>query len=95
MKFSKLSQLFLVSMIGLLVATFLTACQMRFYVRDLETPFGGAGDSGIGREGGHHSFDFSDWPNGRLTAMKEKLPSGPRYATRTVFSSDRQALKIS
>ena len=29
-----------------------------FYVRDLETPFGGAGDSGIGREGGHHSFDF-------------------------------------
>ncbi len=29
-----------------------------FYVRDLETPFGGSGDSGIGREGGHHSFDF-------------------------------------
>jgi aminomuconate-semialdehyde/2-hydroxymuconate-6-semialdehyde dehydrogenase len=29
-----------------------------FYVRDLETPFGGARDSGIGREGGHHSFDF-------------------------------------
>ncbi len=29
-----------------------------FYVRDLETPFGGAGESGIGREGGHHSFDF-------------------------------------
>jgi acyl-CoA reductase-like NAD-dependent aldehyde dehydrogenase len=29
-----------------------------FYVRDLETPFGGARKSGIGREGGHHSFDF-------------------------------------
>jgi aminomuconate-semialdehyde/2-hydroxymuconate-6-semialdehyde dehydrogenase len=29
-----------------------------FYVRDLETPFGGAGESGIGREGGRHSFDF-------------------------------------
>jgi acyl-CoA reductase-like NAD-dependent aldehyde dehydrogenase len=29
-----------------------------FYVRDLETPFGGARDSGIGREGGHFSFDF-------------------------------------
>jgi acyl-CoA reductase-like NAD-dependent aldehyde dehydrogenase len=29
-----------------------------FYVRDLETPFGGAHDSGIGREGGRHSFDF-------------------------------------
>jgi 5-carboxymethyl-2-hydroxymuconic-semialdehyde dehydrogenase len=29
-----------------------------FYVRDLETPFGGARNSGIGREGGRHSFDF-------------------------------------
>jgi 5-carboxymethyl-2-hydroxymuconic-semialdehyde dehydrogenase len=29
-----------------------------FYVRDLQTPFGGARDSGIGREGGWHSFDF-------------------------------------
>jgi acyl-CoA reductase-like NAD-dependent aldehyde dehydrogenase len=29
-----------------------------FYVRDLETPFGGARDSGIGSEGGRHSFDF-------------------------------------
>ena len=29
-----------------------------FYVRDLEAPFGGARDSGIGREGGRHSFDF-------------------------------------
>jgi aminomuconate-semialdehyde/2-hydroxymuconate-6-semialdehyde dehydrogenase len=29
-----------------------------FYVRDLESPFGGARDSGIGREGGRYSFDF-------------------------------------
>ncbi len=29
-----------------------------FYVRDLETPFGGARSSGIGREGGMHSFEF-------------------------------------
>lgn len=29
-----------------------------FYVRDLETPFGGTKHSGIGREGGRHSFDF-------------------------------------
>ena len=29
-----------------------------FYVRDLETPFGASGQSGIGREGGRHSFDF-------------------------------------
>lgn len=27
-------------------------------VRDLRTPFGGMKDSGIGREGGHHSFEF-------------------------------------
>lgn len=29
-----------------------------FFLRDLEAPFGGVGDSGIGREGGHWSFDF-------------------------------------
>jgi aminomuconate-semialdehyde/2-hydroxymuconate-6-semialdehyde dehydrogenase len=29
-----------------------------FYVRDLRAPFGGARDSGIGREGGAYSFDF-------------------------------------
>jgi 5-carboxymethyl-2-hydroxymuconic-semialdehyde dehydrogenase len=29
-----------------------------FYVRDLAAPFGGARQSGIGREGGQWSFDF-------------------------------------
>jgi 5-carboxymethyl-2-hydroxymuconic-semialdehyde dehydrogenase len=29
-----------------------------FFVRDLGAPFGGNGHSGIGREGGVHSFDF-------------------------------------
>lgn len=29
-----------------------------FFLRDLEAPFGGMGDSGIGREGGQWSFDF-------------------------------------
>jgi 5-carboxymethyl-2-hydroxymuconic-semialdehyde dehydrogenase len=27
-------------------------------VRNLHTPFGGAKGSGMGRDGGHHSFDF-------------------------------------
>ena len=29
-----------------------------FFVRDLQAPFGGNGESGIGREGGTWSFDF-------------------------------------
>lgn len=29
-----------------------------FFVRDLGAPFGASGQSGIGREGGRHSFDF-------------------------------------
>jgi aminomuconate-semialdehyde/2-hydroxymuconate-6-semialdehyde dehydrogenase len=29
-----------------------------FYVRDLAAPFGGSRSSGVGREGGHWSFDF-------------------------------------
>ncbi|WP_418320132.1 aldehyde dehydrogenase family protein [Piscinibacter sakaiensis] len=29
-----------------------------FFLRDLEAPFGGVGDSGIGREGGQWSFEF-------------------------------------
>jgi 5-carboxymethyl-2-hydroxymuconic-semialdehyde dehydrogenase len=29
-----------------------------FFVRDLSAPFGGNGESGIGREGGSWSFDF-------------------------------------
>jgi acyl-CoA reductase-like NAD-dependent aldehyde dehydrogenase len=35
-----------------------TAWANCFYVRDLSAPFGGAKHSGIGREGGIHSFDF-------------------------------------
>lgn len=29
-----------------------------WFLRDLRAPFGGSGQSGIGREGGHHSLDF-------------------------------------
>jgi aminomuconate-semialdehyde/2-hydroxymuconate-6-semialdehyde dehydrogenase len=39
----------------LVAGTVWTNC---FYVRDLSAPFGGSRQSGIGREGGHWSFDF-------------------------------------
>ncbi|MGH7435476.1 MAG: aldehyde dehydrogenase family protein, partial [Polyangiaceae bacterium] len=40
---------------GLVAGTVWINC---YFVRDLEAPFGGARNSGIGREGGRHSFDF-------------------------------------
>lgn len=40
---------------GLVAGTVWVNC---FFVRDLAAPFGGARSSGIGREGGQHSFDF-------------------------------------
>lgn len=33
-----------------------------WYLRDLRSPFGGVGMSGIGREGGHHSLEFYTEP---------------------------------
>ena len=33
-----------------------------FFVRDLRAPFGGVGDSGIGREGGTFSREFFTEP---------------------------------
>jgi acyl-CoA reductase-like NAD-dependent aldehyde dehydrogenase len=40
---------------GIVAGTVWVNC---FFVRDLAAPFGGARQSGIGREGGIHSFDF-------------------------------------
>ena len=40
---------------ALVAGTVWTNC---FFVRDLAAPFGGCRQSGIGREGGHWSFDF-------------------------------------
>ena len=33
-----------------------------FFIRDLRAPFGGSGDSGIGREGGNFSREFFTEP---------------------------------
>jgi 5-carboxymethyl-2-hydroxymuconic-semialdehyde dehydrogenase len=48
-----------------------------FFVRDLGAPFGGNGQSGIGREGGVYSFDFySDIKNTVFSANGWKTPDG-------------------
>ena len=57
-----------------------------FFVRDLRAPFGGAGQSGIGREGGTWSFDFyADVKNtvyaGQGWASSDAAGGGPNAAT--------------
>ena len=43
-----------------------------FFVRDLNAPFGGSKDSGIGREGGVWSFDF--YADVKNTVVAPALP---------------------
>jgi aminomuconate-semialdehyde/2-hydroxymuconate-6-semialdehyde dehydrogenase len=38
-----------------------------FFLRDLRTPFGGAGQSGLGRQGGRYSLEF--WTEPKLVCM--------------------------
>lgn len=40
-----------------------------WYLRDLRSPFGGMGKSGIGREGGVHSYDFFSEPTNVCLAL--------------------------
>ena len=40
-----------------------------FFIRDLRTPFGGVGDSGIGREGGTYSREFFTEPKAVVMAV--------------------------
>ncbi len=47
-----------------------------FFVRDLRAPFGGAGLSGIGREGGTWSFDFYADVKNTVYAPKGWRPHG-------------------
>jgi aminomuconate-semialdehyde/2-hydroxymuconate-6-semialdehyde dehydrogenase len=47
-----------------------------FFVRDLRAPFGGAGQSGIGREGGSWSFDFYSDVKNTVYAPKGWRPHG-------------------
>ncbi len=47
-----------------------------FFVRDLRAPFGGAGQSGIGREGGTWSFDFYSDVKNTVYAGQGWRPNG-------------------
>jgi len=72
MKFSKLSQLFLVSIIGLLVATLLTSCA----IVTIDYVFvGNAAGSGVGSAGQIQTFD-ADSETGALRSGAATVPSG-------------------
>lgn len=45
-----------------------------FYVRDLRTPFGGVGDSGVGREGGDFSKEFFTEPKAVVMQIDRTVP---------------------
>jgi aminomuconate-semialdehyde/2-hydroxymuconate-6-semialdehyde dehydrogenase len=46
-----------------------------WFLRDLRSPFGGAGMSGIGREGGTHSLDFYSEPTNVCVTLSEGIQS--------------------
>lgn len=45
-----------------------------FFIRDLRAPFGGVGDSGLGREGGVFSRDFMTEPKAVVMQISDKYP---------------------
>ena len=50
-----------------------------FFVRDLRAPFGGVGDSGVGREGGRYSREFFTEPKAvvmEIDPTSSRLPGG-------------------
>jgi aminomuconate-semialdehyde/2-hydroxymuconate-6-semialdehyde dehydrogenase len=53
-----------------------------FFVRDLRAPFGGAGNSGVGREGGDFSREFFTEPKAVVMAIDHQLrpPVEGQYA---------------
>ncbi|WP_026303866.1 aldehyde dehydrogenase [Jongsikchunia kroppenstedtii] len=46
-----------------------------FFIRDLRAPFGGSGDSGIGREGGNFSREFFTEPKAVVMQIDQQQPS--------------------
>jgi aminomuconate-semialdehyde/2-hydroxymuconate-6-semialdehyde dehydrogenase len=54
-----------------------------FFIRDLRAPFGGVGDSGIGREGGTFSREFFTEPKAVVMAIDNDPPMPPTSTTRS------------
>jgi aminomuconate-semialdehyde/2-hydroxymuconate-6-semialdehyde dehydrogenase len=47
-----------------------------FFIRDLRAPFGGVGDSGVGREGGNFSREFFTEPKAVVMAIRDREGRG-------------------
>ena len=66
-----------------------------FFVRDLRAPFGGVGDSGVGREGGRYSREFFTEPKAvvmEIDPTSSRLPGGaPAHGTTGRRTEERTA----
>jgi hypothetical protein len=51
-----------------------------FFIRDLRAPFGGVGDSGVGREGGNFSREFFTEPKAIVMQITPRSKRGRRLA---------------
>jgi 6-phosphogluconolactonase (cycloisomerase 2 family) len=90
MKFSKLSQLFLVSTIGLLVATLLTSCE----ISTIDYVFvASSAGSGTGSPGQIETYD-ADSETGALRAGQPKVPSGGVNPVSLAVTSDYANLYV-
>lgn len=55
-----------------------------FFIRDLRAPFGGVGDSGVGREGGTFSREFFTEPKAVVMAINNDVPVPPAGPSRSL-----------
>jgi 6-phosphogluconolactonase (cycloisomerase 2 family) len=90
MKFSRLSQLFLVSMIGLTVATLLTACQIVTIDYVFVASSSGSGSSSAGQI---QTYD-ADSQTGALRTGQPSVPSGGSNPVSMAVSSDYANLYV-
>ena len=90
MKFSKLSQLFLVSAIGLLLATLLTSCE----ITTIDYVFvASSAGSGSGSAGQIQTYD-ADSESGALRIGEPTVPSGGSLPVAMAVTSDYQNLYV-